>query len=164
MQPCARCARLLCQTRMRSKSHCAMVYFPNMAHRFSALLAAALMSAVALTGCTQSPEATHSHDPSTPMYAQLCENTFTHTRARDEFCAINDASHGEVHNQPSDADASLDSPYAAIWVRIDTHTPDTLPAISEPVNTAQYDNTRTPPTGDVHIITIAPDGTYELEP
>lgn len=136
-----------------------------MAHRFPAWITAALVSATALTGCTHASKTTsHRHDTTTPMYAQLCENTFTHTRARDEYCAIDDASQGEVHNPTGASDAALDSPYAAIWVRIDTHTPDTLPAISEPVNTAQYDNTCTPPTGDVHIITIAPDGTYELEP
>ena len=94
------------------------------------------------------------------MYAQLCENTFTHTRARDEYCAIDDASQGEMHTPTGASDPALDSPYAAIWVHIDTHTPDTLPAISEPVNTVQYDSTRTPPEGDVHIITVAPDGTY----
>lgn len=134
-----------------------------MTHRFSAWITAALMGATTLTGCTQAPETTHSHDTTTPIYAQLCENTFTHARARDEFCAIDDASHGEVHNQPSDADTSLDSPYAAVWVPVDDHTPNTLPAISESLDTIEH-STRTPPEGDMHIITIAPDGTYELEP
>lgn len=135
-----------------------------MTHRFPTWLIAALMGTTLLTGCTHASEtANHYHDTTTPMYAQLCENTFTHTRARDEYCAIDDASQGEMHTPTGTSDAALDSPYAAIWVRIDTHTPETLPAISEPVNTVQYNSTRTPPTGDVHIITVDPDGTYSLE-
>lgn len=135
-----------------------------MAHRFPAWFITTLIGTTALVGCTHASEtANHYHDTTTPIYAQLCENTFTHTRARDEYCAIDDASQGEVHNPTGASDAALDSPYAAIWVRIDTHTPETLPAISEPVNTVQYNSTRTPPTGDVHIITVDPDGTYSLE-
>lgn len=135
-----------------------------MTHRFPAWLIAALISTTALAGCSQSPETTHNRNTNTPVYARLCENTFTHARARDEYCAIDDASHGEVHKQADASDTALDSPYTAIWVPIDTNTPTTLPAISEPVDTAQYDSTRTPPEGDVHIITVDPDGTYELEP
>lgn len=140
-----------------------MVYLLNMAHRFPAWITAALVSATALTGCAQTPEATHHHDTATPTYIQLCENTFTHTRARDEYCAIDDASQGEMHNPTGASDAALDSPYAAIWVHIDAHTPETLPAISEPVDTVHYDSTRTPPEGDVHIITVDPGGAYSLE-
>ena len=130
-----------------------------MAHRFPAWFITTLMGAVALAGCTQAPEATHSHDPSTPTYIQLCENTFTHARARDEFCAIDDASHGEVHSSTNTSDTPLDSPYAAVWVPVDNHTPNTLPAISESLDTIKH-STRTPPEGDVHIITASPDGTY----
>ena len=141
-----------------------MVYFLDMAHRFPAWFITTLIGTTALVGCTHASEtANHYHDTTTPMYAQLCENTFTHTRARDEYCAIDDASQGEMHTPTGASDTPLDSPYAAVWVPLNDRTPDILPAISESLDAIEH-STRTPPTGDVHIITVDPDGTYELEP